>query len=516
MRIISRHLRLHLARRCRGSTRSRSPATTCRRPGRRADLELAYTLADGVEYLRAGMAAGLDVDAFAPRLSFFWAIGMNFFMEVAKLRAARLLWAQAGQDQFGADEPQVAVLRTHSPDLAAGRSPRRTSSTTSCAPASRRWPPPRATPSRCTPTPSTRRSRCPPTSRPASPATPSCCCSRSRAPPGSSTRGAAATYVERLTARPGRAGLAAHRGGRGGRRHGQGDRGRHPQAAHRGGRGAHPGPHRLRPAAGHRRQQATASTSDEPIDVLQGRQRRGARRASSPSSSGCAPSATRTPRRRRCNGSRMPPAPVPTARSTPTCWRSPSTRPGRRRRSVRSRPRWRRSTAGTRPRSVRSRACTAPRRASDETVHEARRWSSEFEKAAGPPAAHPRRQDGPGRPRPRPEGHRHGLRRPRLRRRRRPAVPDAGRGRAPGGRGRRARRRRQLAGRRAPHPGAGAAGRARRARPPGHHDRRRRRHPAPGLRRRCAPPAPPRSSRPARSSPTPPSTWSTSCASGSE
>src|SRR5271154_2798240 len=64
--------------------------------GATADLELAYTLADGVEYLRAGLASGLDIDAFAPRLSFFWAIGMNFFMEVAKLRACRLLWAQVG------------------------------------------------------------------------------------------------------------------------------------------------------------------------------------------------------------------------------------------------------------------------------------------------------------------------------------------------------------------------------------------------------------------------------------
>src|SRR5438309_9043543 len=62
--------------------------------GATADLELAYTLADGVEYLRAGIAAGLDIDTFAPRLSFFWAIGTNFFMEVAKLRAARLLWAK--------------------------------------------------------------------------------------------------------------------------------------------------------------------------------------------------------------------------------------------------------------------------------------------------------------------------------------------------------------------------------------------------------------------------------------
>src|SRR6056300_456930 len=62
--------------------------------GATADLELAYTLADGVQYVRAGIEAGLDIDAFAPRLSFFWAIGMNFFMEVAKMRAARLLWAK--------------------------------------------------------------------------------------------------------------------------------------------------------------------------------------------------------------------------------------------------------------------------------------------------------------------------------------------------------------------------------------------------------------------------------------
>src|SRR5207244_6015174 len=62
--------------------------------GATADLELAYTLADGIEYVRAGLRAGLNVDHFAPRISFFWAIGMNFFMEVAKLRAARLLWAK--------------------------------------------------------------------------------------------------------------------------------------------------------------------------------------------------------------------------------------------------------------------------------------------------------------------------------------------------------------------------------------------------------------------------------------
>ena len=81
--------------------------------GATADLELAYTLADGVEYLRAGLDAGLDVDHFAPRLSFFWAIGMNFFMEVAKMRAARALWARLVR-QFDPRNPKSLSLRTHS------------------------------------------------------------------------------------------------------------------------------------------------------------------------------------------------------------------------------------------------------------------------------------------------------------------------------------------------------------------------------------------------------------------
>lgn len=81
--------------------------------GATQDLELAYTLADGVEYVRAGAKAGLDIDVFAPRLSFFWAIGMNFFMEVAKLRAARLLWTKLMTD-LGAKSPKSLPLRTHS------------------------------------------------------------------------------------------------------------------------------------------------------------------------------------------------------------------------------------------------------------------------------------------------------------------------------------------------------------------------------------------------------------------
>jgi methylmalonyl-CoA mutase len=80
--------------------------------GATADLELAYTLADGVEYVRAGIKAGLDIDQFAPRLSFFWAIGMNYFMEVAKLRAARLLWAKL-MKPFGPKDARSLSLRTH-------------------------------------------------------------------------------------------------------------------------------------------------------------------------------------------------------------------------------------------------------------------------------------------------------------------------------------------------------------------------------------------------------------------
>ncbi|MCA9530524.1 MAG: methylmalonyl-CoA mutase [Myxococcales bacterium] len=80
--------------------------------GATQDLELGYTLADGLEYVRTGLQSGLDIDAFAPRLSFFWAIGMNFFMEIAKLRAARLLWANL-MAQFEPKNPKSLALRTH-------------------------------------------------------------------------------------------------------------------------------------------------------------------------------------------------------------------------------------------------------------------------------------------------------------------------------------------------------------------------------------------------------------------
>jgi len=80
--------------------------------GATCDIELAYTLADGLEYIRKGIEAGLDVDSFAPRLSFFWAIGMNHFMEIAKMRAARMLWAKLIK-QFNPKNPKSLMLRTH-------------------------------------------------------------------------------------------------------------------------------------------------------------------------------------------------------------------------------------------------------------------------------------------------------------------------------------------------------------------------------------------------------------------
>ena len=147
-----------------------------------------------------------------------------------------------------------------------------------------------------------------------------------------------------------------------------------------------------------------------------------------------------------------------------TCSRWPSTRPGPRPPSARSPTRWRRCTGGT-PAQIRTISGVYRDEAGPATnIEQHPRGDRRVRRRGGPPAPHPGRQDGPGRPRPRPEGDRHRVRRPRLRRRRRPAVPDPGRGGPPGRRGRRAHRRRLLAGRRAPHAGARAARGAGRAR----------------------------------------------------
>ena len=142
--------------------------------GATADLELAYTLADGVEYVRAGLAANLDIDRFAPRLSFFFGIGMNFFMEVAKLRAARVLWAKL-MKQFAPHDARSLSLRTHCQtsgwSLAAQDVFNNVTRTCIEAMAATQ-----GRPSRCTPTRSTRRSPCRPISPPVSRATPRSFC----------------------------------------------------------------------------------------------------------------------------------------------------------------------------------------------------------------------------------------------------------------------------------------------------------------------------------------------------
>jgi methylmalonyl-CoA mutase len=81
--------------------------------GADSKLELAFTIADGLEYIRTAQAVGLDVDDVAPRFSFFFGIGMNFYMEIAKLRAARLLWANLVHERFGAKNKKSLTLRTH-------------------------------------------------------------------------------------------------------------------------------------------------------------------------------------------------------------------------------------------------------------------------------------------------------------------------------------------------------------------------------------------------------------------
>ena len=223
--------------------------------GATQDLELAYTLADGVEYVRAGQKAGLDIDRFAPRLSFFWAIGMNFFMEVAKLRAARLLWAKL-MKQFGPKDPRSLSLRTHSQTsgwsltaqdvynnvvrtaieaMAATQGHTQSLHTNALDEAL-------ALPTDF----SARIARNTQLFLQQESGT-----TRIADPWGGSF------YVERLTAELAEEGLGPHPGGRGARRHGQGDRGRHPEAAHRGSRRQGAGAHRLRRAVGDRREQVS-------------------------------------------------------------------------------------------------------------------------------------------------------------------------------------------------------------------------------------------------------------------
>ena len=166
--------------------------------GATADLELAYTLADGLEYLRTGVKAGLSVDDFAPRISFFWGIGMNHFMEIAKMRAARVLWAKIVQ-RLRTEESEVPCSSRALARPPAGASPRRIPTTMWCAPVLRRWPRPWDIRSRCTPMLSTKHSRCRRSFPHALRATRRSTCSRKPASRASSIRGRGSYYVERLT-----------------------------------------------------------------------------------------------------------------------------------------------------------------------------------------------------------------------------------------------------------------------------------------------------------------------------
>ena len=267
--------------------------------GATQDLELAYTLADGVEYIRAGRAVGLDVDAFAPRLSFFWAIGMNFFMEVAKLRAARLLWARL-VNQFEPSNPKSLSLRTHCQTSGWSLTAQDVFNNVvrTCVEAMA------ATQghTQSLHTNALDEAIALPTDFSARIARNTQLLIQQESGTDPDHRPVGRVRLRRAAhPRPRAARLGTHPGGRGGRRHGQGHRGRHPEDADRGGGGAHPGPDRRRAPAGHRRQplrrrpRTRRSTSSRwtthPCALSR-----------SPSSSGCAPSATRPRSRRRSSG----------------------------------------------------------------------------------------------------------------------------------------------------------------------------------------------------------------------
>ena len=421
-----RHHRVHGRSTCRSSTRSRSPATTCRRRARRPSRSWPSRWPTALEYVRAALAAGLDVDAFAGGSRFFFGIGMNFFMEVAKLRAARLLWCAASCSQF---EPKNAELddAAHAlPDV--GRVAHRAGPVQQHRPhdASRRWPRSFGGTQRCTPTASTRRSRCRPSSRRASRATPSSSSRRRPASPTWSTRWAARYYVEALTAGAGRR-----------RRWELID-----EVEAMGGmtKAVEPGMPKLRieeapPSARRASTGATrsssASTSTGPTTRSRSTSARSTTppcaRARSRGSSRSAPTAT-TP----TLSARRSTALTEAARGRrPTCWTCAidgDAGAGHGRRDLRRAGEGVRPPPGDDPYDLgrvrrRLRPATRSWRARPSRGRGLRR-------GGGPPPADARRQDGPGRPRPRRQGDRDRLRRPRLRRRHRPAVPDAGGGRA--------------------------------------------------------------------------------------
>ena len=156
LRLIGDLMEYCAARDPRGTSRCRCRGYHIREAGATAAQELAFTLADGFGYVELGLSRGLDVDRFAPGLSFFFDAHIDFFEEIAKFRAARRIWARWMRDEYGATSEQGAVAAVPHPDRRACRSPRSSRTTTSCGPRSRRWPRCWAAPTRCTPTPWTR------------------------------------------------------------------------------------------------------------------------------------------------------------------------------------------------------------------------------------------------------------------------------------------------------------------------------------------------------------------------
>ena len=454
--------------------------------GATADLELAYTLADGVDYIKAGLDAELDIDKFAPRLSFFWGIGMNFFMEVAKLRAGRLLWSELVA-QFGTQNPKSRSLRTHSQTsgwsltaqdafnnvartcieaMAATQGHTQSLHTNALDEALALPTDFSARIARNTQLVLQQESG---TTRPIDP-------------------WAGSYYVEWLTyrlAQRARAHIAevAEHGGMAQAISEGIPKLRIEEAAARTQARIDSG---IQPVIGINKYQVVEDQEVEVLKVENSRVRSeqlAKLEELRADRDQAAVDAALAELSRAADGARA--APGTTGWAT-TCWRWPSMRLGPRPRSARSPMHWRRCTGGIRRRSVRSPGSTATKhqeRRKHDFLLRRHRTRREVRRGRRSAAADPGGQDGPGRPRSRTEGDRNGVRGHRIRRRRRLAVLHTGRGGTPGRRQRRACGRGVLACGGPPDAGARTAGRAGRGGPARHHDRRRRGHPARRLRR---------------------------------
>ena len=319
--------------------------------GATADLELAYTIADGIEYARAGVAAGLDIDKFAPRLSFFWAIGMNFFMEIAKMRAARLLWAALMQKNFSPKDPRSLSLRTHCQtsgwSLTAQDPYNNIMRTMIEAMAATQGH------TQSLHTNSFDEALALPTDHSARIARNTQLILQKESGTARIHRSLGRLGFRRAAdARPRCQGARSHHRGGSTGRHGSGSGKGHSETAHRGSRSAHAGAHRFRRTAADRRQRLPARKGHR-RQCPQDRQCGSARPA--------AFQATAAQRHARRLSSRGGPgrADQGCRRKAAICWSSPSAPPEPRRRSERSRWRWKRCLGGMSPRFGRSPAFIA-------------------------------------------------------------------------------------------------------------------------------------------------------------